>query len=1290
MAEDKELIRFTKEGKPTFELRHKNVMEIYDKQDKKTILKKFASLDSSTDKQSESLAFLRDGVVGTMIKRDLYPEDWSHSRENSSGLYPDVQDPHFGERLYRKQEFREAQAAAITALEDSEPCDNSMESVFEISPVQRLISRFLNPLTPYKGLLLFHGVGVGKTCTAIRVSEEYLKVYPYSKVYIIVPKSISAGFKRTIFDSSKLIKSRDGKWTSQQCTGMIYPEMALQSLAKKAKSETDFSPEDLSEEIEKKIRDRYARLGYLQFANDIKRRLKTIPSHLKGEDKFAAENLLIEKLFSDKLIIIDEAHNLRDGLAATGEEEMAALENEGDIEDELEDIDDEEVGGTKDLAIDKMGGKQLTPLLKRIVKYAKGLRLLLMSATPMYNKANEIAHLLNLLIVNDTKDDSSKNLVGDIFTKDGSLRKGGSERLRKYAQRYISYMRGENPYTFPLRLKPKGLEPVSWPKNHKVGATEKPITITKEQKEILSTLPIVSVVPTEDSPMKGLLRKILREAKPEDFKADTWVHLDVSNIVYPNEFYGSKGWDSYFATKTRGGLREFQWKGDADLAVRHPEAKSVDYVFGEEKFKHYAPKMAATIEKLNNCKGMSFVYSRYVRAGVLPMAVALERQGWTRVLNSPESKPLLSGSTKIPRRCAFCENRENTHKRDADHPFTPACYVLLTGDSLLTPNLPDILNYASNWPKKTPYAKDGGRVKAILGSQITTEGLDLKCIRGIHILDPWYHLNRLEQIIGRGIRYCSHAELDKEFRNCLIYMYAVTLPEIETPDLHAYRISATKARTIGIVQRELKIAAMDCNINIKGLIVRGAPPRLIIDGEGNTTDEYDIDDKKYTSSCDYMEECEYKCSPAVKGDPGLDSTTYTYHNAERRLEAKRKILQGLFSEEDVAIPIETIRKTVYADLPWEIASQELMKIVESPSFVVERTDGFTGYLIMRNGYLLFQPTGIRSKEIPLAYRYSRLYSILPRKTMMPKRGTVLGDVKAENGEESNAENLPKVKGLEENYKKLMKSVEEILADPENTDIHIFQENIINAEPLTWVVRRFCTLPEIRKIISDYWVDSSLNADERKQLLTLVLEGKITEPGILESLDRDICHQGEIHAFKWMNPVSFELESHCLGLGRCPGTFEPTINKTLGPAVDVRAKTGDIFGFMVPRRLAQGNDIVFKSLDKVKSKRVIGAVGSDCSVASDLGGHRERVRNIQELLQGYDSDLGKILLNDDKKAKKKKEKTGDGIIAHIDDLSHIYICLYMEILLRIMDVKNYGDMRWYLNAVEANRAGLLGR
>jgi hypothetical protein len=47
----------------------------------------------------------------------------------------------------------------------------------------------------------------------------------------------------------------------------------------------------------------------------------------------------------------------------------------------------------------------------------------------------------------------------------------------------------------------------------------------------------------------------------------------------------------------------------------------------------------------------------------------------------------------------------------------------------------------------------------------------LKYIREIHIIDPWKHLNKTEQIIGRGIRFCSHTLLPPEERNKAIHKY---------------------------------------------------------------------------------------------------------------------------------------------------------------------------------------------------------------------------------------------------------------------------------------------------------------------------------------------------------------------------------------------------------------------------------------------------------------------------------------------------------------------------------------
>ena len=54
------------------------------------------------------------------------------------------------------------------------------------------MANFINPSTPYKGLLIFHGVGTGKTGTAISIAENFkdmVKKYN-TKIYVLVPNQL--------------------------------------------------------------------------------------------------------------------------------------------------------------------------------------------------------------------------------------------------------------------------------------------------------------------------------------------------------------------------------------------------------------------------------------------------------------------------------------------------------------------------------------------------------------------------------------------------------------------------------------------------------------------------------------------------------------------------------------------------------------------------------------------------------------------------------------------------------------------------------------------------------------------------------------------------------------------------------------------------------------------------------------------------------------------------------------------------------------------------------------------
>jgi hypothetical protein len=151
-------------------------------------------------------------------------------------------------------------------------------------------------------------------------------------------------------------------------------------------------------------------------------------------------------LFADKLLIIDEAQNLRDAALTAG----AAAASKEEAEEET----------TPTKVSDAAGGKKLTPVLLDVLRYAEGLKLVLMTATPMYDTASEIVLLLNLLLLNDTKRDDALLNARTLFpTGELTKDKAQVDSLIRVVKRYVSYMRGENPATFPLRLTPPAARP---------------------------------------------------------------------------------------------------------------------------------------------------------------------------------------------------------------------------------------------------------------------------------------------------------------------------------------------------------------------------------------------------------------------------------------------------------------------------------------------------------------------------------------------------------------------------------------------------------------------------------------------------------------------------------------------------------------------------------------------------------------------------------------------------------------------------------------------------------------
>ena len=81
-----------------------------------------------------------------------------------------------------------------------------------------------------------------------------------------------------------------------------------------------------------------------------------------------------------------------------------------------------------------------------------------MSATPMYNKPEDIFDLLYLLLINDKRQHLLEQPFPYFFDDNNIVNKDAIKLIELLSSNYISYLRGKNPFTFALKLTPKYMD----------------------------------------------------------------------------------------------------------------------------------------------------------------------------------------------------------------------------------------------------------------------------------------------------------------------------------------------------------------------------------------------------------------------------------------------------------------------------------------------------------------------------------------------------------------------------------------------------------------------------------------------------------------------------------------------------------------------------------------------------------------------------------------------------------------------------------------------------------------
>lgn len=135
----------------------------------------------------------------------------------------------------------------------------------------------------------------------------------------------------------------------------------------------------------------------------------------------------------------------------------------------------------------------------------------------------------------------------------------------------------------------------------------------------------------------------------------------------------------------------------------------------------------------------------------------------------------------------------------------------------------------------SPGNKDGSIIKVIIGSPSMKEGVSLKNTREVHIFEPYWNMNRTNQIIGRAIRFCSHVDLVPKQRDVTVYNYIGLSTLVKrTSDEKIMDMAKRKQTIINKFEKLLYTSSIDCKLFHD---VNGIPRTSCIDKVRDTKTE---------------------------------------------------------------------------------------------------------------------------------------------------------------------------------------------------------------------------------------------------------------------------------------------------------------------------------------------------------------------------------------------------------------------------------------------------------------------
>lgn len=651
----------------------------------------------------------------------------------------------------------------------------------ELKTQQKIVSRFISGHTPYKGLLVYHGTGTGKTCASFAIAEACKQ--SVNKIVYLSPNKGIADKQKEELKNCFPIKYGEGsnhklkKWgvftTPTTLTGhtrsldysalLEHYKGGVLFILDEAHEIVTIRSDDISPGriIEKVAIDLIRILPELIEKNVVSQKTINIFTRHKNNRTIARKNdNLVSMVYNDDskiseaelLFIYDEfPEKIRNGVIKRLD--LVKALKEGKKEKDGEDI------LVKNFKSGKKNGSLVYTELKRLFEKIPGARVVLLSATPMTNIPSEFYGLMNLILPIDkqlTVKSDDDAIINSIRGRVSYFKPSLEDSTKKEFINNINMSNNGICWDDKNLLLTEDIKKVL---NDKTELKLSISVMSKQQTKVYLKAWCNGIYSTKLSsgqvnwiphdlpqewagkPREGKIKKKNGKSVLLNPDQDTWLRESesASTLVYHNKA----------GELTYGGSLELSGNNKLHLELVERLAKEISKQPASQKLNflyNFSPKYSTIIDTIiNNPKKKIFIYNENLSNGGNDSLEILLNAFKYRNVTFKNARPILKQG-KV--------ERKPLQKLPA---FMGKRFIKIDGNAgSIVNNVLKIFN--------DPRNAQGEYIQIVIGSSAVSRGVEFKDIQIVHVVSPPWNYPTLDQALGRVLRLGSHKAINNKLK----------------------------------------------------------------------------------------------------------------------------------------------------------------------------------------------------------------------------------------------------------------------------------------------------------------------------------------------------------------------------------------------------------------------------------------------------------------------------------------------------------------------------------------------